>query len=240
MGMIVAHRIAIKDKKPTLFNNQVDYCIGTGRMGLALHKEYLDQLRLVQEAIGFKYIRGHGLFCDDIGIYNEYEENGVTKVEYNFTYLDRIMDAYHELGIRPFLELGFMPKALASGNQTIFYWEGNVTPPKSYLGWCQLVQATLRHLIARYGEDDVVTWPIEVWNEPNLPGFWKDADMAAYFRLFKETFYAIKEVSLKFKVGGPAICGVEDEKWMKAFLSYCDTENIPIDFIIIQQKYLIK
>ena len=223
--------IELINKQSIPFNNKVDYCIGTGRMGLALQKEYFEQLKLVQEAIGFEYIRGHGLFCDDMSIYQEYEENGEKKAEYNFTYLDFVMDNYQELGIKPFLELGFMPNALASGDQTVFYWKGNVTPPQSYAGWCQLVQATLKHLMDRYGAEYILTCPIEIWNEPNLTGFWKDADMEEYFKLFKETFYAIKAVHPNFRVGGPAICGVDDERWMKEFLSFCDQENIPLDFV---------
>ena len=108
------------------FYNQVDYCIGTGRMGLALQKEYMDQLALVQKEIGFSHIRGHGLFSDDMGIYQEYtDENGNTQAEYNFTYLDLVMDNYRQVGLKPFLELGFMPQKMASGDQTVFYWKGN-------------------------------------------------------------------------------------------------------------------
>ncbi len=119
--------------KKVPFNNHVDFCIGTGRMGLALQKEYFEQLKLVQEEIGFKHIRGHGLFSDDMAIYHEYEDGeGKKQVEYNFTYLDLVMDSYRELGLRPFLELGFMPGKMASGSQTIFYWKGNTTPPKDY------------------------------------------------------------------------------------------------------------
>ena len=214
------------------FNNKVDYCIGTGRMGLALQKEYQEQLALVQEEIGFSHIRGHGLFSDDMAIYQEYtDENGKKHAEYNFTYLDLVMDSYLKLNIRPFLELGFMPDKMASGEQTVFYWKGNVTPPASYDAWCELVQATLRHLMERYGEEEVVTWPIEVWNEPNLPGFWKDADMEEYFKLFARTFAAIKEVDARFRVGGPAICGVEDEKWIRMFMEFCRKESIPVDFV---------
>ena len=214
------------------FNNKVDYCIGTGRMGLALQKEYQEQLALVQEEIGFSHIRGHGLFSDDMAIYQEYtDENGKKHAEYNFTYLDLVMDSYLKLNIRPFLELGFMPDKMASGEQTVFYWKGNVTPPASYDAWCELVQATLRHLMERYGEEEVVTWPIEVWNEPNLPGFWKDADMEEYFKLFARTFAAIKEVDSRFRVGGPAICGVEDEKWIRMFMEFCRKESIPVDFV---------
>ena len=155
-------------------------------MDLALHKEYLDQLALVQKKIGFDYIRGHGLFCKDMAIYQEFiTPDGSVKEEYNFTYLDMVMDAYQDLKIRPFIELGFMPEQMASGEETVFYWKGNITPPADYDKWARLVQNTLRHLMQRYGENEVLLWPIEVWNEPNLPGFWKDADRQEYFHLYE-------------------------------------------------------
>ncbi|MBP5733304.1 MAG: xylan 1,4-beta-xylosidase, partial [Lachnospiraceae bacterium] len=165
-------QIRVKAGDKANFHNQVDYCIGTGRMGLALHKEYHDQLKRCQDYIGFQHIRGHGLFCDDIGIYQQHRENfwdpnSPYEVEYNFTYLDRVMDDYRSMGLKPFLELGFMPYKMASGTQTIFYWKGNTTPPKDYEDWKNMVQALLRHLIDRYGEE-AYDFPIEVWNEPNL------------------------------------------------------------------------
>lgn len=223
--------ISVKDGDRAAFYNNVDFCVGTGRMGLALTKEYQEQLKLVQEEIGFRHIRGHGLFCDDMAIYQEYQEDGVKKAEYNFTYLDRVMDSYMSLGLRPFLELGFMPEKLAKGTQTVFYWRGNTTPPKDYGDWCLLVQATLRHLMERYGADEVVCWPIEVWNEPNLPGFWEHADMQEYFKLFHRTFEAVKEVDPRFQVGGPAVCGVFDEKWIRAFMEYCRDNGLSVDFV---------
>ncbi|MBR6380927.1 MAG: xylan 1,4-beta-xylosidase [Lachnospiraceae bacterium] len=223
-------KITVQKDAQVPFYNNVDFCVGTGRLGLALTKEYLEELRFVQEHIGFSHIRGHGLLSDDVGIYHEYEENGETKVEYNYTYLDRIFDAYLDLGIRPFLELGFMPGDLASGTQTIFYWKGNTTPPKDYGKWTDLVTALLRHLLERYGQE-VYDWPIEVWNEPNLPGFWYQADMEEYFRLFGETFRAIKALDGRFQVGGPAICGVRDEEWIRSFLEFCRKEGIRPDSV---------
>ena len=214
------------------FRNNTDYCVGTGRMGLALQKEYVKQLKLVQEKIGFSHIRGHGLFSDDMSIYHEYQDaEGNTQVEYNFTYLDLVMDMYMELNIRPFLELGFMPGQLASGTQTIFYWKGNTTPPKDEDRWCRLVTNTLSHLMERYGADEVVTWPVEVWNEPNLPGFWEKADMQKYFRLFEITFNAVKALDSRFRVGGPAICGVDDERWIREFMTFCHNKELDIDFV---------
>lgn len=224
-------KVVIDQGREAVFHNQVDYCIGTGRMGLALQKEYQEQLKLVQEYIGFSHIRGHGLFCDDMAIYQETMVDGERVIEYNFTYLDMVMDSYRQLGLTPFLELGFMPEKLASGTQTIFYWKGNTTPPKSYEDWRALIQALLRHLCDRYGADEVVTWPVEVWNEPNLPGFWENADMEEYFKLFKESFEAVKEVDSRFRVGGPAVCGGSDRVWIKGFMEFCHNNKIPVDFV---------
>lgn len=225
-------RSTIKPGIQIPFHNQVDYCIGTGRMGLALQKEYQNQLALVQKDIGFRHIRGHGLFSDDMAIYQEYtDEDGNRRAEYNFTYLDLVMDNYLNLGLRPFLELGFMPEKMASGKQTVFYWKGNVTPPRNQEDWCALVRATLQHLMERYGADEVVTWPVEVWNEPNLPGFWENADMEGYFSLFQCTFSTIKKLDKRFRVGGPAICGVEDELWIRSFMEFCSRESINLDFV---------
>lgn len=221
-------RITLTPENRAEFHNHVDFCIGTGRMGLALHREYLEQLKLVQKEIGFKHIRGHGLFCDDMAIY-QVKEDGTA--EYNYTYVDRVMDSYRELGLKPFLELGFMPGKLASGTQTIFYWKGNTTPPASYEAWNSMVQALLLHFCDRYGRDEVVTWPVEVWNEPNLPGFWEHADMTEYFRLFHNTFCAVKAVDSRFRVGGPAVCGGSDEVWIRAFVQYCHDNAIALDFV---------
>lgn len=224
----------VTGKESVLFNNNAFYCIGTGRMGLALQKAYFEQLKLVQEKIGFEHIRGHGLFSDDMAICRTdpfAKDKDNAPVEYCWTYLDMVMDSYKELNIRPFLELGFMPKALASGDQTIFYWKGNVTPPKDYTKWADLVKATLNHLIERYGRDEVVSWPVECWNEPNLPGFWKGADMTEYFKLYDVTSRAVKSVDERFRVGGPAVCGGTDKEWITAFLKFVEEKKCPLDFV---------
>jgi xylan 1,4-beta-xylosidase len=205
-------------------------CIGTGRLSLALRKDYLDSLALVQKEIGFRYIRGHGLLHDDIGIFREYEWEGETHVLYNFTYIDQIFDAFLDLGLKPFVEIGFMPGALASSTETVFWWKGNVTPPKDYGQWRDLIHAVVTHFVDRYGLDEVLTWPFEIWNEPNLSNFWKDADQAAYFTLYRETVGAIKAVDPGLQVGGPAICGGAD-RWMSDFLRFCTAESVPVDFL---------
>ena len=224
-------KITVQEGDRVPFRNHVDFCVGTGRMGLALTREYQEELAYVQRHIGFRHIRGHGLFSDDMAIYQEYEENGETRWELNFTYLDRVMDSYRQVGLKPFLELGFMPGKLAKGTQTLFYWQAHTTPPKDYGIWCGMIQGLLRHLMDRYGADEVVTWPVEVWNEPNLWGFWEGADLEEYLKLFHKSFEAVKEVDPRFRVGGPAVCGGTDEKWIGAFMEYCHENRIPVDFV---------
>ena len=207
-------------------NDAWRFCVGTGRMNLALRSDYQASLALVQQEIGFRYIRGHGLFCDDMGILRT--SQGVTR--YTYTYLDQVFDAYLAAGIKPFLELGFMPSQLASGNDTVFWWKGNITPPTDYKQWTAMVQATLRHLIDRYGLAEVATWPVEVWNEPNLPHFWKNADQQEYFKLYDITSRAVKEVDASLQVGGPAVSPGADP-WYAAFGEYVLAHNSPVDFI---------
>ena len=230
-GAMYMSEIKIPERSDGMeFKDNWRFCVGTGRLGLALQKEYLDHLSMIQKEIGFKYIRGHGLFHDDVGIYREDIVNGEARPFYNFTYIDRIFDSFLERGIRPFVELGFMPKKLASGDDTVFYWKGNITPPKDYTKWKALIKATVSHFIDRYGLEEVLKWPFEVWNEPNLTSFWKDADEAEYFKLYKVTASAVKEVSSGIKVGGPAICGGADH-WITDFLKFCHDENVPVDFV---------
>ena len=225
--------IAIAPDSRATFNNNADFCVGTGRMGLAMQKEYQDQLSMAQELCRFKHIRGHGLFCDDMAIYQPWiDAEGAEHEGYNFTYLDRVMDDYRAQGLKPFIALGFMPGKMASGTQTIFYWKGNTTPPAYHQKWADLIKATLRHLAERYGEEEVSTWPCEVWNEPNLPGFWEHADEAAYHQLYKTSVLAVKEALPKMRVGGPAICGgATSLDWVRNFLTFCREEKLPLDFL---------
>ncbi len=225
--------VTITPESRATFHNRGAYCVGTGRMGLAMQQEYQDQLAMAQAACGFTHIRGHGLFCEDMSIYQPCKnEQGEWQDAYCFTYLDRVMDAYRRQGLRPFLELGFMPGQMASGTQTIFYWKGNTTPPADDEKWAKLVRATLRHLAERYGEDEVSAWPCEVWNEPNLPGFWEHADEKKYHHLYAVTVKAVKEALPRMRVGGPAICGGPTSlDWVRNFLAFCRDERVPVDFL---------
>ncbi|WP_330440103.1 GH39 family glycosyl hydrolase [Streptomyces griseoaurantiacus] len=206
------------------------HCVGTGRFDLALRRDYQDSLALVQREIGFRHIRGHGLLSDGTGIHQPYEHAGERRVRHAFTYVDQIVDAYLDLGIEPFLELGFMPSQLASGEDTVFWWKGNITPPRDEAEWADLVRGVLRHLIDRYGLDQVRRWPIEVWNEPNLEGFWS-AGQDAYHRLYEVTSTAVKEVDAELQVGGPSLAPGYQDEWIRRFADFVETRDLPIDFV---------
>ncbi|MBQ1067067.1 xylan 1,4-beta-xylosidase [Micromonospora sp. D75] len=223
-------RLLVPDRPAGRLTDAWRTCVGTGRFDLALRRDYQDSLALVQRDIGFRHIRGHGLLSDGVGVHRPYEYRGERRVRHAFTYVDQVVDAYLALGIRPFVELGFMPSALASGDQTVFWWRGNVTPPRSYTEWGDLVRATVTHLVDRYGLDEVRGWPIEVWNEPNLPAFWQGADQDAYHRLYEVSAHAVKDVDAALQVGGPALSPGADE-WLKPFAEFVTDRDVPVDFV---------
>lgn len=198
--------------------------VGAGRANEGLRADWQQQLAMVKNDIGFKYIRMHGLLHDDMGVY---KEDGKGNPEYNFQYVDVLYDYILSIGMKPFVELGFMPAALASGDKTIFWWKGNVTPPKDYKKWEDLVRNLTRHFTERYGADEVKTWYFEVWNEPNLDGFWAGSQ-EEYFRLYKHSVEAIKSVNKAYRVGGPATAGAA---WVPEMIDFCDKNKLPLDFV---------
>ena len=218
-------------------NRMAEFCVGAGRANEGLRADWQRQLRRVREECGFRYVRFHGLLCDDMGVYFE-DQAG--RPMYNWQYVDELFDFLRSIGMKPFVELGFMPSALASGPQTIFWWHGNVTPPKDYAKWEALIAALVRHCTERYGADEVRSWYFEVWNEPNLDGFWMGnpgkksfeewapGARAEYFKLYATTARAVKSVDPALRVGGPATAG---EGWIDEMLAYCAKEGVPLDFV---------
>ncbi|MBO9729754.1 MAG: glycoside hydrolase [Chitinophaga sp.] len=219
-------------KLNTMFNE----CVGAGRANEGLRADWQQQLAYVRKECGFRYIRMHGLLTDDMAVYTE---DGKGNPVYNYMYIDVLFDFLHSIGMKPFVELGFMPSALASGPKTIFWWRGNVTPPKDYEKWGALVKDLTRHFTERYGADEVKTWYFEVWNEPNLNGFWAGSQ-DDYFKLYTYSANAIKSVNAAYRVGGPGTAGAA---WEPEMIAYCDKHHVPIDFVSthaygVKQGYL--
>lgn len=200
-------------------------CVGAGRANEGLRADWQRQVKMVKEECGFRYIRFHGLLADDMGVYFE---DKAGKPVYNWQYIDALFDFLLGIKMRPFVEVGFMPGALASGDKTIFWWKGNVTPPKDYKKWNDLIKALTEHWTQRYGEKEVATWYFEIWNEPNLKDAFFTGTQQDYFKLYKETASTIKSVSASYRVGGPATAG---NAWVPETIYFCVKQKAPIDFI---------
>ena len=199
-------------------------CVGAGRANEGLRADWQQQLAEIKHDAGFRYIRMHGLLTDDMGVYRVDAQG---KEHYNFQYIDALYDYLLSIHVKPFVELGFMPAALASGDKTIFWWRGNVTPPRSYEQWGSLIKALTEHFTARYGAAEVASWYFEVWNEPNLNGFWSGSQ-ADYFKLYRYAASAIKSVDARYKVGDPATAGAA---WLPATIAFCAQNQVPLDFV---------
>lgn len=210
----------VQGKLDRMFNLSV----GAGRANEGLRADWQQQLAEIRRDAGFRYIRFHGLLTDDMGVY-KIDAQG--KEQYNFQYIDALFDYLLSIGIKPFVELGFMPNAMASGTKTIFWWRGNVTPPRDYGQWERLIEALTRHWTERYGKEEVASWYFEVWNEPNLDGFWAGTQ-DEYFRLYAHAARAIKRIDSSYRVGGPATAGAA---WIPEMIAYADKNKVPLDFV---------
>ena len=199
---------------------------GSGRAILSLRESYRHDLRETKRITAFEYVRFHAIFHDEVGLYDE-DKDG--KAVYNFSYVDQIYDGLLENHVRPFIELSFTPKKLASDSNALhpFWYKQNVSPPKDWNKWEQLIENFTRHLVDRYGIDEVAQWYFEVWNEPNID-FWAGVPKeTTYYELYDRAARAIKRVSPSLRVGGPATA---QAAWVDRFLAHCKEKNVPVDF----------
>ena len=237
----------VKGPRSTVYQR----CVGAGRVAEGLRADWQAQLKTCKDAIGFEYLRCHGLLTDELAVYSEDKQGHVI---YNWQYIDLVYDFLLSIHVRPFVEIGFMPDALASikidtknpadltsndpahpespRRVSQFWWKANITPPKSYDKWDALIAAMVRHWTERYGASEVAQWYFEIWNEPNLKGFWSSVHEATrrdeYFELYAHTAKAVKSVNPAYRVGGPATAG---HFWVPEFIEYCTQHQVPVDFI---------
>jgi xylan 1,4-beta-xylosidase len=199
---------------------------GSGRAILSLRAGYRRDVREVKQATGFEYIRFHGIFDDDVGVYGE---DAAGNPVYNFSYVDQIYDGLLANGVRPFVELSFMPRQLAASPiEQAFWYHPIVSPPKSWNRWSDLITHFARHLVDRYGIGEVSQWYFEVWNEPNLD-FWAGVPkQESYYHLYDVTARALKSVSPRLRVGGPATA---QAAWVGDFIRHSVQNHIPLDFV---------
>jgi xylan 1,4-beta-xylosidase len=199
---------------------------GSGRAILTLRDNYRRDLRDVKAATDFDYVRFHAIFHDEVGVYDETADN---RPIYNFSYVDQIYDGLLENQVRPFVELSFTPRKLAA-EQTLhaFWYKPIVSPPKDWGRWGDLVARFARHLVERYGIDEVSQWYFEVWNEPNIDFWAGEPKEATYYRLYDTAVEALKRVSPRLRVGGPATA---QAAWIDRFILHAVEHHAPVDFV---------
>lgn len=200
---------------------------GSGRASLSLRSSYRQDLREVKHATDFEYVRFHGIFDRDVGLYSE---DSAGNPVYNFSYVDQIYDGLLANGVRPFVELSFMPPQLAAQPpvEQAFWYHPIVSPPKDWNKWADLITKFAHHLVDRYGINEVSQWYFEVWNEPNLDFWAGNPKQETYFHLYDVTARALKSVSSRLKVGGPATA---QAAWVDSFISHAVSKHVPVDFV---------
>ena len=207
------------------------------------------------------YIRAHHLLTSGNGVAelkwsssNVFSLDANGKPVYDFTITDQTFDALRNAGVRPFVELGFMPKDLAAAVPGINEYQlhypkptmagASNNPPKDYAMWGELIRKYTEHLVQRYGKEQVSTWYFEVWNEPDII-YWHGTE-AEYFKLYDYAVAGVRAALPDAKVGGPATTGPSSEKaakFLEDFLNHClhdksaaNGKPIPLDFISFHPK----
>ena len=222
----------------TPFPHFWEQIFGSGRAILSLRQSYRDDIRTVKQAADFRAVRFHGIFLDEVGLYDPdamMQDPGLAprKVSgagvYNFSYVDQIYDGLLANGVRPFVELSFMPRKMAADANITqrFFYKPVVSPPKDYAVWDAMITAFAQHLIARYGIEEVATWDFEVWNEPNLDFWGGRPNMPTYYELYGHTAKALKKASERIRVGGPSTA---QAAYVAEFLKYTKEHGLPVDF----------
>jgi len=212
------------DAPKTALQHYWEKCVGSCHAYTALREDYREQLLKAHKDAGFQFVRFHGLLDDDMSVVFM---NRKGELVYNFFNIDSVFDFLLSIDMKPFIELGFMPEVLASTSTTCFHYKGNVSKPKDYFKWDELIRRLTAHLVERYGIAEVRSWFFEVWNEPNLKYFF-EGTQDDYFELYDHTARAVKSVDPGLSVGGPATaCNA----WIADFIRFCEANCTPLDFI---------
>lgn len=239
------------DSAGTPLDHYWSRCVAAGRANEGLRANWQEQLKLCVDSCAFRYLRFHGLFHDDMFVYHEKDGKAI----YNWQYIDDLYDRMLARGIKPFVEMTFFPKDISHDSGGLCWWNAHATPPQDFSRWKEVIEHFIRHCMARYGTQEVRSWYFEIWNEPNLEGFWRGTKQH-FFEMYKVISLAIKGIDPQLRIGGPStssyhpddavyqrlkarkditasdFIGVESKApWMEDFLAYCEDENLPLDFV---------
>lgn len=200
--------------------------IGKAKEGL--HADVQQHLRDMQQLSPFQYLRFHGIFDDAMMVYQE-DDHGAPR--FNFRLVDQLFDFLLSIGLKPFVELGFMPTDMAiDKSRTVFYRSSCMSPPKSMERWGELITRFLRHCINRYGLEEVESWRFEFWNEPELHIF-LPSTLEHYMEMYRHSYLALKSISSKLLIGAPGrVITFQSKQLFNDFIAYCRDNDCLPDF----------
>jgi xylan 1,4-beta-xylosidase len=198
---------------------------GDDGQGNHIGAEFAEALSRAHQDLGVTHVRAHAILHDDNNVVTRAPDGGLA---FDFGGVEAIYDQLLGIGVRPVVELSFMPAMLARDpEQSVFGYRGIISPPADWSEWRALVTALARRLVGRYGIDEVAHWPFEVWNEPNLLVFWSGT-REEYLRLYDEAARAVKSVDTRLQVGGPSTAAGE---WVETLAAHAASAAIPLDFV---------
>jgi xylan 1,4-beta-xylosidase len=206
------------------------------------------------------YFRTHNLLTSGDGTpamkwgsTNAYTEDTDGRPIYDWTITDRIFDAYLARGVRPYVQLGFMPQALSTKPEPYrHHWTpqakydtiylGWTAPPKDYAKWGELCYQWTKHCVEKYGRSEVETWWWQLWNEPNI-GYWKGS-AAEFYKLYDYSVAGVRRALPTARIGGPETAGGTGGGWLEKFLDHClhgtnavtGEKGTPLDLIAFHAK----
>lgn len=225
-----------KNIQRTAVDRSWQTCVGSGHAYLAHRTDWTEYIKRIHDELGIRYVRFHGILDDDMLTVQRTSDfiplPGASKIrEYSFAQVGKVYDNVITAGMKPFVEISFIPTALASGRRTGLHYKNNITPPKDYTVWYDYIRCFVQYLLDRYGKEEVESWYFEVWNEPDLKVFFTGSQQE-YFKLYSCTARAVKSVDEKLRVGGPSTSA---SKWISDFLAFIEREKLPCDFISTHQ-----
>lgn len=198
-----------------------------------VRRDVQDQLELAQRELRATHVRSVGMFDDEMRVFCQspaafmgYEPK---QPRTNWQTVDYVVDSLADRGLQPVFTTSFIPSAMASGPVTVFSTKAHTSPPKDWAQWEAFVRDAVQHAVDRYSLAVVRQWPFEVWNEPNLFGWFWGGDLADFNRLWETTYRAIKSVDASLRVGGPSTGRAE---WLEELLDFGQSHDCPPDYLI--------
>lgn len=227
-------------------NNYWKRIMSLGKASEGLKGDVQRQIKEIKSEINFEYIKFYGLLENEMYLYNIDSKGNVF---YNFDYLDRLIDSFLDMNLKPFINLSTVPKKYVNKDKSIYLQNLNTNFYNDIGTWIDFVENLFSHFIERYGLNEVTKWYFEIWNNPDNQEFWNQSE-EDFFIFYKKTVLTIKNIHKDIKIGGPSVFKGDSWKWIKNFINYILKNKLELDFFsyhdykflvpIIEEQYFEK